>query len=276
MKRVSEPMSTRASRSSVIVAAGLAGLLSSSVSPAAAAQAQHLDFPLRGKVLTLAVYKPSTPSLGTIVMGSGDVGWVGLAVDMSEYLSDRGYTVIGVNVRQYLGAFTAGKQTLTTAEAPGDYQALFEFLSARKLITAPVYLSGVSEGAALAVLGGAGAQNHGWVAGVMTMGLPPTAELGWRWSDFTSWITKKDSDEPMFAPKEFVPAIAPRPLCMIQSTKDEYVTEADYRLFEHVARDPKKLVLINASNHRFTDRRQDLQREVVSCLTWMRENQPGK
>lgn len=267
-------MFRRASYPSIIVAACLAVLLSSAP-PAAAAESQRVDFPLRGKVLTLAVYRPTTPSLGTIVMGSGDVGWVGLAVDMAEYLSDRGYTVIGVNVRQYLGAFTDGKKTLTTTEAPGDYQALFEFLSTRKLITAPVYLSGVSEGAALAVLAGAGSQNHGWVAGVMTMGLPPTAELGWRWSDFTSWITKKDSDEPMFAPKEFVPAIAPRPLCMIQSTKDEYVAEADYRLLEHVARDPKKLVLIGASNHRFTDRRPDLQREVVSCLAWMRENQPA-
>src|SRR5512142_1209367 len=110
-------MSRRASHPSIILAAGLAGLLCSAP-PAAAAQAQRLDFPLRGKVLTLAVYKPQATSQGTIVMGSGDVGWVGLAVDMSEYLSDRGFTVIGVNVRQYLGAFTDGKKTLTTAEAP--------------------------------------------------------------------------------------------------------------------------------------------------------------
>ena len=237
---------------------------------------QRIDVPIRGKTLTVSAYRAAGPQVrGTIIMGSGDVGWVGLAVDMSEYLSDRGYHVIGVNVRQYLGAFTVGKKTLTTAEPPLDYASLVEFLSARKLIVAPVIVSGVSEGAGLAVLAGALPANHAWVRGVMTMGLPPTAELGWRWTDFTSWITKKDSDEPMFMPKEFVPAIAPLPLCMIQSTKDEYVTEADYRLFERVAREPRRLVLINASNHRFTDRRTELQREVLGCLAWI-EGAPAR
>ncbi len=242
---------------------------------ARAAGVQHIDFPLRGKTLTLTVYRPALAQpLGTIVMGSGDVGWVGLAVDMSEYLSDKGYTIIGLNVRQYLGAFTSGSATLTTGEPPGDYEQLYRFLAERKLVTPPVFVSGVSEGAALAVLAGSRAQNRVWLNGVMTMGLPPTAELGWRWSDFTSWITKKDSGEPMFMPKEFVPAIAPLPLCMIQSTRDEYVSESDYRTFEKLAHDPKKLVLIAASNHRFTDRRKELQTEVLGCLAWMRQRQP--
>jgi esterase/lipase len=260
----------------VVFACVLAGVLVlTSAPPAQATAEQRIDVPVRGKALTISVYRSALAHPhGTIFMGSGDVGWVGLAVDMSEYLSDRGYTVVGINVRQYLGAFTSGKTTLTTGQPPGDYSSLFHFLTARKLIMPPIYVSGVSEGAALAVLAGASAQNRSWVSGVMTMGLPPTAELGWRWTDFTSWITKKDSDEPTFMPREFVPAIAPLPLCMIQSTRDEYVTEADYRLFEKVARDPKKLVLINAGNHRFTDRRKELQVEILGCLAWMREHQP--
>jgi hypothetical protein len=243
--------------------------------PAHAAADLHLDFALRGKTLSIPVYRPAgTERRGTILMASGDVGWVGLAVDLSEYLSDRGYQVIGINSRQYLGAFTSGKKTLAPADIQADYHTLIEFLEARKLVVPPVIVSGVSEGAALSVLAGSWPANHDWVAGVMTMGLPPTAELGWRWTDFTSWITAKDSGEPMFAPKEFVPSVAPVPLCMIQSTKDEYVQEADYRLFEKVAGEPKKLVLIDASNHRFTDRRPDLQREILSCLAWMGQSRP--
>ncbi len=242
-----------------------------------AAAEQRFDFPLRGRQLTLSFYRAAGANThGTIIMGSGDVGWVGLAVDMAEFLSDRGYNVIGVNVRQYLGSFTSGKKTLTVAEPPSDYRAVADFAAARKFLVPPVILSGVSEGAALAVLAGSSSANHSWVHGVVTMGLPPTAELGWRWSDFTSWITKKDSDEPMFMPKDFVPAIAPLPLCMIQSTKDEYVAEADYRLFEKVARDPKKLVLINASNHRFTDRRKELQDQYLACLDWIKAAGPKK
>ena len=101
------------------------------------------------------------------------------------------------------------------------------------------------------------------------MGLPASAELAWRWSDFTTWFTKKDASEPSFAPKDFIASVSPLPLCMIQSTKDEYVTEADYRELTAAARSPRKLVLIEASNHRFTDRMQDLRREFLAALAWI-------
>ena len=255
----------------------LAALLAFAGTGPARAADQNLAFSLRGQTLTIPVYRAALEKpLGTIFMGSGDVGWVGLAVDMSQFLSAKGYTVVGINVRQYLSAFTSGQSTLTTREPPVDYQALYEFLKARHLVTPPVYLAGVSEGAALAVLAGARPENRSWVSGVLTMGLPPTAELGWRWRDFTSWITKKDSNEPMFEPKYFVPDVSPLPLCMIQSTRDEYVSRADYEMFERVAREPKKQVLINASNHRFTDRRDELQEQILNGLAWMREHEPAK
>jgi len=244
--------------------------------PAAAAAYEELSFGLRGKTLTLAVYRPSSGKpKGTVFMGSGDVGWVGLAAEMAEFLSGQGYNVVGINVRQYLAAFTSGRSTVTTKEAPEDYAQLASFLRQRNLLVSPVIVSGVSEGAALAVLAGALPKNHEWINGVLTMGLPPTAELGWRWADFTSWITKKDPDEPMFAPKDFLPQVSPLPLCLIHSTKDEYVTEADYRLFERVAQEPKKFVLINASNHRFTDQKDELKRQVMSCMEWIR-SQPAQ
>ncbi len=245
------------------------------LAPAAASAYESLDFGVRGKTLTLAVYRPGGAAKGTVFMGSGDVGWVGLAADMAEFLSGQGYTVIGINVRQYLAAFTAGRVTLTTKEPPEDYGQLASFLRQRKLLTPPVIVAGVSEGAALAVLAASSEQNHGWINGVLTMGLPPTAELGWRWSDFTSWISKKDPDEPMFAPKDFLPRVAPIPICLIHSTKDEYVTEADYRLFERLAPEPKKFILIKASNHRFTDQKDELKRQVTGCVEWIR-TQPSK
>lgn len=100
------------------------------------------------------------------------------------------------------------------------------------------------------------------------MGLPRTAELAWRWSDAASWITGKDADEPSFEPTQFVGLVSPVPLWMIQSTKDEYVTEADYRKFESLAKPPSRLVLIDASNHRFTDRRPQLWQQFLAGLAW--------
>ena len=247
-----------------------------SVCPVYAAGVEHVSFPVRGQQLTLTVYRPPLargPVLGTIIMNSGDVGWVGLAVSMAEFLSDAGYLVVGVNVREYLGAFTTRSGGhLVTADVQADYAALGEFLRVRSLLQPPVIVSGVSEGAGLAVLAASTPASHAWIRGVITMGLPAGIELAWRWSDFTSWITKRDSGEPSFAAKDYLPAISPLPLYMIQSTRDEYVTERDYRQLEAAAGPPKKLALIDAANHRFTDKIQELRAGYLAALAWIRSN----
>jgi alpha/beta superfamily hydrolase len=232
---------------------------------------RQVQFPLRGKVLDLNVYLPKGTPKGTVLVGSGDVGWVGLGVEVAEFLQVQGYCAVGINVRQYLAVFTSPKGTMTTSDPQSDYAALMGFLRQRGTLWEPVIVSGLSEGAALAVQAASAAQNHAWLRGVITMGLPPTAEIGWRWADFTSWITKRDPNEPMFAPKDFIAAVAPVPLFMVQSTIDEYVTEADYRLFERLAQEPKRLVLIRASNHRFTDRKKELKDTLLAGLGWIAE-----
>jgi fermentation-respiration switch protein FrsA (DUF1100 family) len=261
-------------RSCACVWTVVAALLLASPSSLLAVAGEHLDFPLRGQHLTLTIYRPaiSVPTLkGTIVMGSGDVGWVGLAAMMAGSLSDAGYIVVGLNVREYLAAFTTRDgRHLVPSDIRQDYAALAELLRSRALLRSPVVVSGVSEGAALAVMAASAPANHAWIQGVITMGLPATAELAWRWSDFTSWITKKDSGEPSFAATDFIAAVSPLPLYMIQSTRDEYVTEGEYRALEAAARAPKKLVLIDASNHRFTDRVAELRSQYFAALAWIR------
>lgn len=251
----------------------IAGALVAILLLATAAHAtEKIPITIRGKALTLEFYRPPagvTPK-GTVLMGSGDVGWVGLGVDLSEFLSAQGYAVVGINVRQYLSAFTLGTAHVSTDEVPRDYAAIVQVMRDRHALWDPVVVAGVSEGAALAVLAGADRANHDWVKGVLTMGLPPSAELAWRWTDITSWITKRDADEPSFEPRFFIAAVSPVPLWMIQSTKDEYVKEADYRLFERLAGPPRRLVLIDASNHRFTDRLPLLRQQVMAGLAWIR------
>jgi dienelactone hydrolase len=237
-----------------------------------AGAADKVPITIRGHSLTLEWYPPAGagPSKGSILMGSGDVGWVGLAVDLAEQLSNEGYGVIGINVRQYLSSFTSGRDHVTTDQVPADYAAIAALFRDRQRLPAPVVVAGVSEGAALAVVAGAAPVNRAWLTGVMTLGLPPTAELAWRWTDMGSWITKKDAAEPSFEPKAFIAGVSPLPLWMIQSTKDEYVPPAAYREFDDLARPPKRLVLIDADNHRFTDRRPQLREQVLAGLAWIR------
>lgn len=226
---------------------------------------------VRGKTLTVTVYVPKAGATvkGTVFMGSGDVGWVGLAVSLAEFLSDDGYVVAGINARQYLGAFVDGAAHLTVPQVPGDFAVVAAALRAKGLLARPVVVAGVSEGAALAVAAAADASAHQWIDGVMTMGLPATAELAWRWKDALTWVTKNDADEPSFSPHEILPQVAPLPLAMLQSRRDEYVPEADYRRFERVAGEPKRFVLIDAANHRFTDKQPELRAQVQAALSWI-------
>ena len=69
--------------------------------------------------------------------------------------------------------------------------------------------------------------------------------------------------------------VSPLPIWMIQSRRDEYVKEADYRRFEAAARPPKQLVLIDASNHRFTDRLPELKQQVMAGLAWIAATRQG-
>src|SRR3954467_6088357 len=133
------------------VAAALSVLLTAPPLTASSAPAivpEHVDLFVRGQHLTVELYRPAIPVTkvkGTIIMGSGDVGWVGLAVSMAEFLSEAGYVVVGANVGQYPAAFTRPSGAhLTTKDVPQDYAALADLLRHNGLLTAPVIVSGVS------------------------------------------------------------------------------------------------------------------------------------
>jgi fermentation-respiration switch protein FrsA (DUF1100 family) len=239
------------------------------VSPVFARTPEKLDITVRGRALTVTIYVPKTAPRGTILMGSGDVGWVGLAASLAEELSAQGYIVAGVNARQYLASFTSSKDFLQPKDVPADYQVLADRLRERQLLVRPVVVSGVSEGAALAVLAASDPKSRGWIDGVLTIGLPATAELAWHWSDLWASAMKRDADEPSFTIADFLPRVSPLPLFMIQSRKDEYVTPVQYQQLRVIAREPKQLVLIDASNHRFTDRRPELATAVAAGLDWI-------
>ena len=216
------------------------------------------------------MYTPSRPAVGTVIMGSGDVGWVGVAAAMARFLSDQGYFVVGVNVRQYLATFHEGNAHLSVTDPPADYREIAEALRRDGTLVQPVIVSGMSEGAAIAVLVAADARNREWLNGIVTIGIPSVAELAWKWTDIGALITKSDAHEPSFAPFDFVANISPVPFAMLQSTHDEYVPQRDYEQCFARAKEPKRLILIDASNHRFTDKREELQAQFLGALDWIR------
>ncbi len=223
-------------------------------------------FVLRGVELTLRVQgSPGAPCAA--LLSSGDGGYVHLAPEVAALLVERGCYVLGLDSRAYLSSFTARGGPLHPDEVRRDYAALVDALvgggRARPL------LAGVSEGAALSVLAAGDQALRARIGGVLAFGLPDVNELGWRWRDALIYFTKKVPNEPTFRVRDVVADVAPAPLAVLQSSQDEFVPRADTEAIFGQARDPKRLWLIDASNHRFTGARAELSRCLDAALAWM-------
>jgi hypothetical protein len=79
---------------------------------------------IRGHEQVLHLY--GTPDGNPVVVSSGDGGWIHLAPYVAEFLSSKGFFVIGFDVRAYLESFTSGDTTLRIEDEPGDYRTLID------------------------------------------------------------------------------------------------------------------------------------------------------
>lgn len=223
---------------------------------------------LRGHVQTLRVY--GTRGGPPVVVSSGDGGWIHLAPHVAETLASRGYFVVGFDVRAYLHSFTAGDTTLRPQEEPGDYRVLAEYAGrggARK----PV-LIGVSEGAGLSLMAATDPGTRRAVAGVVGLGLPDINELGWRWKDALIYLTHRTPNEPTFSAAGLAARVAPAPLAAIHSTQDEFVPLAEVQRIMTAAQEPKRLWIVKASNHRFSDNLTEFDQRLLEALDWVRQH----
>jgi len=220
---------------------------------------------IRGQAQSLHVYgaRGGIP----IVVSSGDGGWIHLGPHVAEVLAAKGFFVVGFDVKAYLERFTSGKVTLRPEDEPGDYKAIANF-AARGATQKPI-LIGVSEGAGLSVLAASDPRMKTEVAGVIGLGLPELNELGWRWKDAIIYLSHRAPDEPTFSVSTIIDRLAPVPLGAIHSTHDEFVPIAEVqRVLEH-ANDPKKLWIIEAADHRFSDNLTEFDQCLLEAITWI-------
>ena len=220
---------------------------------------------IRGHEQILHLY--GTPDGDPVVVSSGDGGWIHLAPYVAEFLSSKGFFVVGFDVKAYLESFTSGETTLRIEDEPGDYRTLIDFAakaSGRKPI-----LIGVSEGAGLSVLAATDPINKPAIAGVIGLGLSNLTELGWRWRDMTIYLTHGTPNEPTFSVKSVIDRIAPLPLAAIHSTGDEYVPLSEVEQALSCAREPKRLWTVNAANHRFSGNLEEFDRALLEAIAWI-------
>jgi dienelactone hydrolase len=167
-----------------------------------------------------------------------------------------------------LSSFTTKTSALKPQDVPRDYKALIDF-GARDGSSKPI-LAGVSEGAGLSVLAATDPEVRTAVRGVLGLGLPDQNELGWKWQDFTIWITKKTPNEPSFMVEDIIARMSPAPLAEIHSTHDEFLPLEQAKAIFARAGEPKKMWVIEAANHRFSNNRVELNRVLLEALEWIK------
>jgi len=202
------------------------------------------------------------------VVSSGDGGWIHLGPHVAETLAAQGYFVVGFDVRAYLSGFTTGTATLKPEDEPADYRALVEF-AARGSSAKPV-LVGVSEGAGLSVLAATDADTRARIGGVVALGLPDINELGWRWRDAMIYLTHRPPNEPSFSTASLIARAAPAPIAVIHSTRDEFVPVHEVQRVVANACEPKRLWLIEAADHRFSNNLAVLDKTLSDALLWLK------
>lgn len=77
-------------------------------------------------------------------------------------------------------------------------------------------------------------------------------------------------NEPTFSTQAIVDRLAPLPLAAIHSTKDEFVPLSEVRLVIERAREPKRLWIVNASDHRFSDNLAEFDQRLLDAIAWVR------
>jgi dienelactone hydrolase len=221
---------------------------------------------LRGKSQLLHLY--GDKSKPVVLLCSGDLGWAGFVVHVAECLNGKGYAVAGLNTKEYLTSFTTKNSALKETEVMGDFKTLLAYL--RQGNPNPVVLAGISEGAGLSVLAATSPEIKSQIQGVVALGLPDQIELGWKWTDFTIWFTKKNPDEPYFLVSNIIGNVSPVPLAEIHSTHDEFLPLDQALKMMGKARQPFKVWVIEASNHRFSNNRDELDKRLLEALNWVK------
>jgi len=207
-----------------------------------------------------------------VIVSSGDGGWIHLGPHVAELLAAHGCFVVGFDVEAYLTSFTTTTSTLHADDEPSDVRTMSDYAS--QFSHSKPILIGISEGAGLSVLAAADPITRQSIRGVIGIGLPDRNELGWRWKDSIIYLTHGMPKEPTFNASALIDKVSPLPLALLHSTHDEFAPLADARRMMQLGAEPKRLWVVGASDHRFSDNLSGFDRSLLEAIDWVNQNQP--
>ena len=231
------------------------------------------DVTVRGQPFRVHFYRPQgeKPAIPAIY-ACGDGGWRGLAPRTAEQLAHMGFAVAGIDSKVYLRSFSSITNPLTIAQLAHDYADVARALRVYAKVDSatPVYVYGWSLGAGFAIAVGSDVQTRANWAGIISIGLPKQNQLVSGLGANHANLNNEANALYGFRSDDVVARIAPVPLVMIQSTSDTASPQKVGNVLFATAKDPKKYVLIKASNHRFSGAREEFYAALGDAVTWMR------
>lgn len=243
------------------------------------------DIMLRGQKLTLHVAIPSAPVLpGTplVLYASGDGGWFGAAVSMFRDLARSGYPVVGISTRSFMHIARKQSAPLTVAEVVEGYQQIIDAARARvpSQADAPVVLTGWSRGAALGVLVASSAEVDLRAIGLVAIGLAADEQLDIaNGSDDDSGTAASanhhESRDRVIEMYPLIAGITGRRTVVIQASHDGYLPAARARELFGPDTSERRLVAIEARNHRFSGGEQAFSAALAEAVEWVSRREDG-
>ncbi len=80
--------------------------------------------------------------------------------------------------------------------------------------------------------------------------------------------------EPTFNASALIEKVSPLPLALLHSTQDEFAPLADVQRMMQLGGEPKRLWVVGASDHRFSDNLSGFDRSLLEAIDWVNQNQP--
>jgi predicted alpha/beta hydrolase family esterase len=217
---------------------------------------------VQGEWLSVRLSQPTavSPQMPLVLFITGDGGWRGKDLDAFNHLIGWGYPVVGVSAPEYL-RHLAGE--LIGPQALADDIATIIAVGDKGLHLAasiPVLLVGVSRGADLVVVAAAQRSLRAPVQGVLAVALTKEEE----------YVRRRRRPEASLLARPYVAlrrVVAP--VCVIQSTNDEYVSAADARQLFGPDTNDRQFHAIESRNHSFSDARDELYATMRTSLHWI-------
>ncbi len=238
---------------------------------------------LRGSVtlyqrpLEIRLSKPAAPSKNNILViyATGDGGWRGLDERLFDWIRSWGYPSAGFSSKGYLR--NLGHVSVTSTTTPGhlvrDFETIIGFVEDRLELArnTPLILVGLSRGAGLVVVAAGQGELKPHLAGVLAIALTKEEEhvVRRRFPRRHSSTSTSRGKLVEIKTYDYLPRLAGFPLMVIQSTHDGYLPAAAARTLFGPDTDLKKLLPVEARNHRFSGGGAALYRDTRDALEWI-------